>query len=247
MSVPAASASLSIIVPALNEERHVADAIRNAFRNAIPYFDAVEVIAVNDGSTDRTGEAAEACRAEVSSLRVVHHPRPAGLGGAIRRGVEEARHEWLIYVPGDNEVDTGTLRAVYERRGEADLVIPFVRNQATRGWFRASLSRAFTGLVNLLFGLAVPYYNGHVLYRREQLLALQAWSPSFAYQAEILVQLVRRGATFTTVGYDVRNIPGRKTKAFRLRNVAGTLGTIARLFWRERLRPAPAPTARAAS
>ncbi len=245
MSVSAANASLSIIIPALNEERHVAEAIRGAFRHATPYFETIEVIVVNDGSTDRTGEIAEACRSEVPSLRVLHHARPAGLGGAIRRGAKEARHEWILYVPGDNEVDTDTLRAVYERRGQADLVIPFVRNQETRGWFRASLSRAFTASVNLLFSLSVPYYNGHVLYRRSQLMSLPAWSSSFAYQAEILVQLLRRGATFTTVGYDVRNVSGRKTKAFRLRNVTGTIGTIARLFWRERVRPAPVTTARA--
>ena len=82
-------------------ERHVAD---------------FEVIVVNDGSDDNTGQVLEELRAQHGArLRVVTHPRNRGYGGALRSGFAAARKEFVFYTDGDGQYDVGELPLLLER------------------------------------------------------------------------------------------------------------------------------------
>lgn len=228
---------ISIVVPALNEEKNLRDAVHGVHRQATPFFSELEVLIVNDGSTDRTAEVAEACARDFPHTRVIHHERPWGLGGSVRHGFEMARHPYVMYVSGDNEIEPASLTVVYEAAGRADMIIPHLTNLEDRGFVRKTISRTYTALVNGLFGFRMRYFNGHVLYRREQVISLPPWTPSMAFQAEILVQLLSLGASYHMVPYQFQAVTGRRTKAFHLWHVREVLKAILRLFWRLRVRP----------
>jgi glycosyltransferase involved in cell wall biosynthesis len=227
--------TVSFVVTALNEERHVeatAATIRAAAEGILADW---EVVLVDDGSTDRTGEIMDRLAAADPRLRVVHNPRNLGLGGAYKRGLAAARLEHVMWVSGDNAETAENLRNILRHVGEADIVIPVLVDQENRPWLRRLTSRTFVLVVNLLFGLRVRYYNGAVVHRRALIQGIEIVTDSFAYQAEALIKLLRAGRSFVEVEYQSASYSGIISYAMRPKNLARVVGTLLRLFWTERL------------
>ncbi|MDA3914920.1 poly-beta-1,6-N-acetyl-D-glucosamine synthase [Oleiagrimonas sp.] len=93
---------LSVIVPCHNEGRQVRETILQLKKLKWPEF---EIIAINDGSTDDTGELLEALLEEVPQLRVLHFSSNQGKATGLRMGALAARHEYLICIDGDALLD----------------------------------------------------------------------------------------------------------------------------------------------
>ncbi len=227
-----ATRSLTVLIPALNEEANLAAVVRETGPAVEGFFSDYEILIVDDGSTDATGRIADEMARQDPRVRVFHNGIPRGLGFNYRLGAEQGTKEFYVLVPGDNENPARTLAAVFEKAGSADMVVPYVVNTAVRSVPRRILSRSYTVFLNLLFGLRLPYFNGPVLHRRALLAALPPWTHSFAFQAEILVQLARQGASLAVVPIEIRRVQGSVTKAFRLANILAVAGTVMRLFWR---------------
>ncbi|WP_433675857.1 glycosyltransferase family 2 protein [Microbacterium gorillae] len=106
---------LTIVVPAYN-----ADAYLNRAMGAIVGMAGVEVIVVNDGSTDRTGRLADVWAARYpDSVRVVHQAN-AGHGGAINAGLAAARGDFLKVLDADDWLDEASLRTLLTTLADAD-------------------------------------------------------------------------------------------------------------------------------
>ncbi len=250
--VSAGKPTLSIVVPALNEEANIRDAVREAIAALGDRFADYELLLFNDGSTDRTGEIMDELAAADRHIRVTHNAKSQNLGGVYKQGIALARMEYLLMVPGDNENPGHALQAPFDAIGKADIVLPFPENSLVRGWPRHAGSRAYVNLINLLFGLNVRYYNGTVIHRVEFLRGLDIKTSSFAYQAEILLKLLCAGKSFVEVGIRIEPPkPGRVSRAFRWKNLVQVGKTMGDLFMDLRVRksfptfPSPAvkPTA----
>jgi len=123
----AGPSTTSIIVPALNEAEAIADLVR-ALRGSAPWH---EVIVVDDGSTDGTGE-----RAREAGAIVVRHPYNKGNGAAVKSGVRRATGDAILIVDGDGQHRPGDAVRLVTRLDEYDLVVG-ARSAATQ----ASMSR----------------------------------------------------------------------------------------------------------
>ena len=88
----------SIIIPCFNEEEQVRATIRYAMQTQYPLF---EVIAVNDGSSDRTAEILDELAAQYPKLRVVHLAENQGKAYALRAGTMVSQYEFLVCIDGD--------------------------------------------------------------------------------------------------------------------------------------------------
>jgi glycosyltransferase involved in cell wall biosynthesis len=207
----------------------VAGAVDRCLAAGTRHFADVEVIVIDDGSTDGTGAIADDLAGRDARIRVVHHDRPRNLGYAYKAGVALARFEYVIMFPGDNEGSDEQLDAVLSRAGTADVVVNYISNPEVRPWSRRVVSRAFVALVNTLFGLRLRYYNGTVLHRTALVRAIEIRTDSFAYQAEALVKLLRAGRSFVEVATPISPRAAGRTKAFKLKNTIEVGRTLLRL------------------
>lgn len=225
--------TISIIVPCLNEEGNIKGTVKT-IKTALSVsasFSDYEIIIFNDGSTDNTGAVIDHIQASENCVRAVHNPKNMGFGYNYTEGVRLAAMEYIIMVPGDNEIPAEAIAQVFNLAGSADIVIPFTANQHVRPLGRRVISRLFVVVFNALFGIGLRYYNGTCLIRSALLkkCPLKTWG--FAYMAAILVRLLRSGASYVEVGVDIKPRASGTSKAFALKNVISVAKAVFTLFW----------------
>jgi len=223
------SKGISVVMPALNEAGNLAGAVEAVNRAAAKTDVDAEIILVDDGSTDGTGELADRLARERPGTRVVHHPVPRGLGYSYREGVGLAGKEFVVMLPGDDEIEAESVERMFSLAGTADMVIPYTENPGVRPPARRVVSAAFTRIMNALSGMKLRYYNGPVVHRRALLASVPMRTDGFAYQAEIITRLARGGASRVETGMRLKERAHGSSKAFKLRNVLSVAGTLARL------------------
>lgn len=158
----AAPESVTIVVPAFNERDSIGGVV-TALRAAAPWH---EVLVVDDGSTDGTGEAAGDAGA-----RVLRHPYNKGNGASVKTGIRAATSDWIAIVDADGQHRTNDARRIVEKLGDFDLVIGArdPRTQATAG--RRIGNAVLNRLASYLTERPIPdLTSGYRAARREYLL-----------------------------------------------------------------------------
>ena len=223
--------TITLIVPALNEEQLITETVGQIIDVVEGRFADYEVLLVNDGSTDATGELMDCLAAGQPRIRAFHNSRNMGLGSSYRLGVAEARHEYVMLLCGDGGMPASSLPEIFSRISATDIVIPYVRNlRQIKTPARFVLSKTYTLLLNSLFGLRLRYYNGLAVHRTELVRALEIKSDGFGFQGEILVKLLRVGCSFVQVGVDGAE-KARRSSALRLSSIVSVTKTLLLLLW----------------
>jgi glycosyltransferase involved in cell wall biosynthesis len=240
---PAARPSISFIVLALNEEENLRMTVETILRAVTQSQPGdYQIVLVNDGSTDQTGEIMEQLAKANSKIAVVHNQKNLGLGGAYKRGITFAHRDYVMIVAGDNVMPSSDMSLILDRLGEADIVLPYLTNPNLRPLGRRVGSWAFTQMVNLWFGFRVRYYQG-MLPRREMLTKICITTDSYAFPAEVVVKLLKGGCSYVEVGID--NTPSHRapSRALQPQRLLGVLKAVVNLA-REVRRPGAVPSAR---
>jgi len=239
------SRSLTVAVPALNEEQNIADTIDSIVTAAskVPALE-VEMLVVDDGSTDHTAEIVEDLARVHPNLRLLRNASNVGLGASIRRAISEARGEKFLFIPGDNDMPVSTLELLFANAYLAEVVMCYFHNDEIRGRVRFLVSNLFMLIYTTAFDLYVQYINGPAVYPVALLKALDLRSTRFSIVAEINVKLLRQGATFAEMPSN-RQTGLHGSTSFSLKSLAETLGMFVRLladvYWLERERYARRP------
>jgi len=193
---------LSIIMPALDEESNISDAISNTLSAFEEFGINGEIVVIDDGSTDNMHALLSGMAAGwAEKVRVIRHDIPKGIGASFWDGVDAANGEAVCMIPGDNENDPWEIMRYFGLMKHVDIVIPFIFNKQVRSLFRNALSFFYRFIINTTFRVNLNYTNGTVLYRRSILGALTHKSTGFFFQTEILIKAVRRGYLFAEVPY----------------------------------------------
>lgn len=223
-------ASLSVVIPALNEEGNLEPAVKNLLTALGPYFNSYELLIINDGSADGTGALAERLAHSNPHIRVIHHDKPMGLGASLRQGYDLATQEYVTWYAGDDPMDGDSWRKMFEQIGNADVLIPYMANPEFRPWGRRVLSQIYVRILNLLFGLRIRYYNGFTIYRRELIQSVRTSARGFSFFAEALILSVKSGHRSIEIPTYHRQRKQGSSKAFKFANVKDILKTFLRLI-----------------
>ena len=156
MNAPAKpTPGLSVFFPAYNDSGTIASLVITALKTARRLTDNFEVIIVNDGSADRTAEIADELARAYPEVRVVHHERNRGYGGALRSGFAAATRDLIFYTDGDAQYDPAELEALWGAlRDDVDLVNGYKISRSDP-LHRIVIGRIYHHTVKLLFGLSV--------------------------------------------------------------------------------------------
>lgn len=218
--------SLSIVIPAYNEQHRLPPTLAKLDTYlATRSFAFVEIVVVNDGSTDRTAEVVQRAAEERGLCRLLENPGNRGKGYSIRHGMLEARGSWILFTDADLSTpieELGKLEAALEA-GQAKIAIgsrALDRSlvEVRQHGLRESAGRFFNLVMRIITGM--PFRDtqcgfklfeaeaAREIFRRQRL-------DGFGFDVEILY-IARR------LGYQVAEVP------VRWQDVAGTKVSLAR-------------------
>ncbi len=214
---------LSVVLPAHNEEATVGDVVQEVHRTLAEWDMQSEIILVDDGSTDRTGEIGHALAARIPSLRVVQHAPHRGYGGALKSGFAAARGEWIAFYPTDKQFVFREIGMLLARVGEADIVTGYRAARRDHALRRLN-ALGWNLLVRGLFGyLCRDIDCGFKLFWRGILDQVELASDGAVIDTELLAGAVARG-------YKIAEVPVTHRPRQAGRATGARLGVILRAF-----------------
>ncbi len=232
--------SLSFFFPAYNEEATVEAVVREGLAKLPRFADDIEVVVIDDGSTDRTGEVADRVAAEDARVRVVHHRPNRGYGGAVRAGLVSATREHVFFTDGDLQFDLDDLERLLPQLERADVVIGYREKRADPPK-RLFIAWVYNTLIRVLF--LAPFRDvdcAFKLFDRDVFTRVplsRVRSNGAFFSPELLLVLRAAGVRIEQVG--VRHFPRRfgEEKGATLRVVLRAVRDLLRLRLRLLLGP----------
>lgn len=197
-------ARLSYFFPAHNEEANLAGLVEEALDSLPAIAETFEIIAVNDGSRDRTQVIADELTAKHPGIvRAVHHKTNLGYGAALRSGFGAARYELVAYTDGDRQFRVEDIGRLTERLGGGDSpdIVAGYRIRRADPIVRTLYARAYRLANRLFFGLRVTDVDcACKLFRRTKLDGIHVESEGAFFSAELLIKLQAAGRSVAEVG-----------------------------------------------
>jgi dolichol-phosphate mannosyltransferase len=218
--------SVTVVIPAFREEGNIEAAIDSVLWAVHKAGAEYEIIVIDDGSPDKTGDFAR-LKAQVNPhIRVAVNAKNEGFGYSFARGVKMAGKEFITVFPGDNDMAAQSLKDLLEARGSADLVISYMQKTTKRSLFRRAVSKTFVLGLNFLFGLHLKYYNGSFICRASLLKAIPIKSTGLAALAECTIRLLRQGVSWRPIYFEHIGRQHDRSKALNLKSIHAVLKTV---------------------
>ncbi|MBL7201747.1 MAG: glycosyltransferase family 2 protein [Anaerolineae bacterium] len=215
--------SLSVVLPAYNEEPNVERAVEQVSATLGARGIDHEIILVNDGSTDRTGEIGRALARRIPYLRLIEHHPNRGYGGALKAGFGAATGDLIAFCPADNQFLFGEIDRLMEALDQADVVCGY-RADRQDAAIRRFNAWGWNTLVRVLFGyLCRDIDCGFKLLRRQVLDRVHLVSDGAMIDTELLAGARARG--FRIAEVPVTHLPRTAGEA-----TGASLAVIVRAF-----------------
>jgi glycosyltransferase involved in cell wall biosynthesis len=205
VSSPVRIPAISVFLPSHNEEGNVERVVRSYLAELPRVADDFEIIVVDDGSRDRTGEIAERLAAENSHVKVVRHRVNQGYGGAVISGIRAATKQYVLLCDGDGQFDPSDLERLTPFVPEYD-VVAGRRVRRADHLIRRINGKAWTVLVRVLLGITISDIDcGFKLFKREKLEGMDLRAHGAMISTELMARLAGRNAKVIEV--DVKHLP----------------------------------------
>jgi glycosyltransferase involved in cell wall biosynthesis len=227
----AAKPGLSIFFPAYNDVGTIASLALVAHMTARQVTDDHEVIVVNDGSPDHTGELLDEMARHFSWLRVVHHEKNRGYGGALRTGFASASKELIFYTDGDAQYDPREMTRLLDVFSpEVDFVNGY-KISRNDPFHRVVIGRVYHWFVKLAFGLKLRDVDCDFrLMRRSIFERVHLTRSSGVICVELMKKVQDHGFRIAEVPVHHHHRSYGKSQFFNFPRVARTLVDLARLW-----------------
>ena len=221
--------SVSIIIPAYNEEDNIYASVKSVLKAVNNNVKNYEIIVVDDGSTDGTENILRNMAKANKKIKIVKNIQNMGGGEAFKRGIEKASNEYTSGFPGDNDMSWQSLKELLLSSQKADLVSSYMINPGKRSLWRRGVSRLFVMLLNLIFNLNLKYYNGFFICKTKLLKNMQLYSGGVTLLAEVKIRLIKKGASFMEIPFEHTGRQHGNSKAFTLKNIQQTFLSMLRI------------------
>lgn len=224
---------LSVFFPAYNEEANIENTVKKAVGVLEKVAKKWEIIVVNDGSSDSTGEIVEKLIEAEPRIKMITYTPNRGYGAALKSGFYNSCYEWIAFTDADGQFDFAEITKFFERQRqtEADAVIGYYLRRAVP-FYRILGSGLWELTVFLLFGLRAKDIDcGFKLLRKkviDEIPKLEAERGPFI-SSELLIKAKKKGFKIVEIG--VHHYPRKagKSTGASLKVILSGLGDLIRL------------------
>lgn len=144
--------SITIAIPTYNEEENIEWVIKDTLKTLPKYFKNYEVVVVDDGSSDKSGEIADRLAKKNPRLKVIHQPN-GGYSEAMLTGIKASTKDYVAYMPADGQFLVSDMRHCFEAMDGADLVLGYRGGRPDYNTKRMVFSYGYLTLLTLLFDI----------------------------------------------------------------------------------------------
>jgi glycosyltransferase involved in cell wall biosynthesis len=224
--------SLTIAIPAYNEEGSVSGVIAGAVAAAKSVTHDYEILIVDDGSTDATGKIARRYAKKNARIRVIRHKRNLGFSGAIQSCYAYAKKELVFLLPGDGQIDARDIVIFLREAENADVVVGY-RISNPEPLTRRINSFVFHVLYRVLFSVPLKEISTSILWRKTVLdsINVTAHTRSALIEPEVVYKASRAGFRFAQVPIPYYPRTSGKPKGTNILMILMTLKELLRLWW----------------
>ena len=238
-AVPIAG-SLSLVLPAHNEAENIEIVVEHALE-VLPWYTAdFEIIVVNDGSRDQTGEIIDRLAANDARVRAIHHPRNRGYGAALTTGFTASTGDFVMFMDSDRQFDIADIGLLSPFIGKFDIVAGF-RKERQDEFHRKLFAETFNLVVRMLFGVHMRDIDAAFkVFRGDMLRSLELTAPGALINTEMQAKLRRQGASLVQIGVNhYPRVAGSATGGSP-RVIARAMKETIKLWWQMRSYEPPA-------
>jgi glycosyltransferase involved in cell wall biosynthesis len=165
----------------------------------------VEIIAVNDGSTDATLMILNQLAKDTYQLRIISHSKNQGYGSALRSGIKRANYEWILLMDSDGQFHFDSLESVWSQRGNYGVLLGY-RQKREDSPYRLLMGRIGNSVSNIFLGRSVRDINcGFKLFRKELLQPLSLFCSGGIINFEILYTLFKKNKSLDLYQFSVHH------------------------------------------
>lgn len=208
--------TLSVCVPAFNEESSLKEAVVDLISQILPAVNELEVIVVDDASIDSTPQIAEDLAEEFKEVKVIHHKKNSGIGACFRSALELAEKEYFSWFPADYENDPQELLECLHSVKEDRIVTSHHQGEDPRPFIRRFISRSYTWFLNRCFNLNLKYYNGLTIFPTTLLKEVDLICNGFTVFAEAIIKVISQGCKVVELSAPLKKRIQGKSKAFTI-------------------------------
>lgn len=232
---------LSIFIPAYNEEGNLEKVVNLALLVVGELVEDYEILIIDDGSKDATGEIADRLAENNPRIHVIHHLFNLGFGGAQKSGYLQSKLDYVMIIPADGQFDLRQIKDFVEQAEDYDIVAGYRKNRVD------SLKRKINTwnlniLLRILFGLHIRDTQWVKLIKRSILKDVKLESRGAFVDAEILIKAKRRGYLIKEIATTHLPRSSGQSHGDNFWVVTMALYELLRLrwqFWRERSKGRP--------
>jgi glycosyltransferase involved in cell wall biosynthesis len=197
---------VSIIIPAYNE----AESIGSVVQELIKGFKGkkVEILVIDDGSNDHTGESAR-----MNGATVIRHSRNKGYGAALKTGIRNAHGSWVLFMDADGQHRAEDALKLLSAVGQNDMVVGQRAQLVHSPFWRMPGKWALGWMANYLTRQRIPDLNsGLRLIKREIVARYMGLCPNgFSFSTTITMIMFNRGYEIAYVPFEIRTRRGKST------------------------------------
>ncbi|MFQ5772146.1 MAG: glycosyltransferase family 2 protein [bacterium] len=225
--------SLSIFFPVYNDWGTIGSMVSLAVITAEKITKDYEIILVNDGSEAQTREILDFLEKKYPKVRVVHHEKNRGYGGALKTGFKEAKKEFIFYTDGDAQYDVRELLKLLPARTNGVDVVNGYKIKRNDPWYRILIGKIYHTFTRFAFGFTIRDVDCDFrLMRRALFDQIELEHNSGVICVEMIKKLHNINAHFAEVPVSHFFRASGKSEFFNFRRVFRVGIDLIKLWWR---------------
>ncbi len=192
--------SLSVFFPCHNEVENIGPLVEKTLAVLRPLVRDLEILPVNDGSTDGTKELLDELAAKHPEVRAIHHEINRGYGGAVKTGLYESKKEWVFFTDGDGQFDVSEIESFLLHVAEFDAIVGYRMDRQDPA-HRKLFAFCWGTLIRTLFGFRVRDLDcAFKLLRRSMFEGTEFKAEGAVITVELFAVMQKRGARIKQIG-----------------------------------------------